>query len=100
MPGFKILTDVGWKKSRGEKTDENRHSKAPFPARGNDALLRYSLSDIIRLHRMHEMQSIDTDDLSVSLSITRLIRLHCAKTAEGIELMFEVKIPGVQRILC
>jgi len=47
---------------------------------------------------MHEMQTIVTDvrgvSLSVCLSVTRSTRLHCAKTAEQIKILFGVKTLG------
>jgi len=39
---------------------------------------------------MHEMQSMASDDLDVCKSV----RLHCAKTAKQIEVLFRVKTLG------
>jgi len=58
---------------------------------------------IIRLHRMHEMQSVLTDVCGVCLSICQSrgsTRLHCAKTAEWIQILFGVNSLGAQGTLC
>jgi len=62
------------------------------------------------MHAMHEMQPIVTDvsvrqsiNLSVRLSgclSRRLTRLHCAKTAQRIKMLFRVNTPGAHGTLC
>jgi len=50
-----------------------------------------------RLHRMHEMQTIVSDARGVCLSVflsRGSTRLHCARMAEQIKVMFWVNIPG------
>jgi len=50
---------------------------------------------IIRLHRMHKMQTIVTDVRVVSPSVCLShgsTRLHCAKTAQRIKMLFDVNI--------
>jgi len=53
---------------------------------------------LIRLHQMHDMQTIVIDVrggcLSVCLSAMQLTRLHCAKMAEPIKMPFGVNTPG------
>jgi len=52
---------------------------------------------VIRLHRMHEMQSILTDVSVVCLPVCLSrgsSRLRCAKPAEQIKMLFGVNTPG------
>jgi len=54
---------------------------------------RCGVRAIIRLHRMHEMQPIVADVSGVCPSVSLSggsTRLHCAKTAERIKLLFGV----------
>jgi len=58
------------------------------------AIMQYNS---FRLHRMREMQSILTDSLGVCLSVCLSrgsSRLHCAKMAEEIKMLFGVSTPG------
>jgi len=51
-----------------------------------------------RLHRVHELQTIATDDCGVCLSVSRgSTRLHCAKMAKRIKMLFGVNTPGRPR---
>jgi len=48
-------------------------------------------------HQMHEMMTIASDDPGVSQFVSRcFMRLRCAKTAERIEVLFEVETLGTQ----
>jgi len=52
---------------------------------------------------MHEMQTIVTDARGVCLSVCLsrgLSRLHCAKTAERIQILFRANSIGAQETLC
>jgi len=52
---------------------------------------------IIRLHQMHEMQTLATDDRGVCPSVSLSCgstQLHCAKTAEQINILFRANTLG------
>jgi len=58
---------------------------------------------LFKLHRMHEMQTIVTDVRGVcpSVCLSRgSTRLHCAKTAKRVKILFGVNTHGAQETPC
>jgi len=65
-----------------------------------DSVIIYD-ANLIKLHRMHEMQTTVTDDCRVNQSVCQSVclsrgstGLHCANTAKRIKILFGVKSPG------
>jgi len=85
--GFTVQTDLSF---FGEPSNIALDRTPNFP-HGIDAAFAKLLWPVVRLHRMHEMQTIVTDDRGVCLSHGST-RLHCAKTVEQIKILFGVNI--------
>jgi len=57
----------------------------------------FAYAIVFMLHQMHEMQTIVTDDRGSCPSVCRSTWLYCGKTAERIEILFEVNTLGGPR---